>query len=346
VEALNRQSRLKLELVPQQGPARDQLDQRRVTLDLEKVTFWEALERLCEAGGLTYSPKGTKTMQLQLLEGVSPTRAPTAYSGAFRLRVTGMNYYRNVALLGSGGATQAIGVATSRNEGLTVNFDVLPEPHVKVLGLSTPKLLAAVDATGESLVGENPAAGPSNYRTSYYPGPAMIQPIQTQTSLRPSTKPGAILKGLKGTLLIDVLAQRKPLVSVDDILKARGKVYKGDGQVSLVILQVQEQGNQNGSIRFALTGLEKMPEDVRMERYGNSDAWRPSFELTDADGRPYNLNLSVNYYPDQNQQNTTLEGSFYYSPFQENGPPARFTYFGLKRVRATVPFEFKDVPMP
>lgn len=346
VEELNRQSRLKLELVPQQGPARQQLEQRRVNLDLPKAPFWEALEKLCEAGGLTYAPRGNKTFTLQMLEGGTPTRAPTAYSGAFRVRVTGMNYFRNVSLLGGGGNQQAIGVGTNRSEGLTVSFDVLAEPHVKVMGIGGPKLVDVVDEGGESLLSEGAGNSGGVSRASYYPGQPMMQTLTTQASLRPSTKAGATLKTLKGSLSVELLAQRKPMVQIDNILKARGKVYKGEGEMSLMIMQVQDQGGQNGNIRFALSGLEKMTDEMNMLRSGHHDALRPSFELTDADGRPFQLNLSINYYPDPNQGNNVLEGSFYYSPQQDTGPPARFTYYGLKRVRANVPFEFRDVPMP
>src|SRR5262249_18714920 len=64
VEELAKQSRLKLELVPQQGPGRLELEQKRVNLELERATFWEALEKLCQAGGLSYATQGTATLKL------------------------------------------------------------------------------------------------------------------------------------------------------------------------------------------------------------------------------------------------------------------------------------------
>ena len=56
---------------------------------------------------------------------------------------------------------------------------------------------------------------------------------------------------------------------------------------------MQDQGNgQNGSVRFALTGLDRLGNEgppvvaAVPGHIPNMEVYRPAFELTDADGRP------------------------------------------------------------
>jgi hypothetical protein len=332
VAALGKQSRIKLELIPQQGPARQQLEQKKISLSLDDVPFWEALERLCKATGLTYASQGPRTLLLQQGEG-APPRVPTAASGPFRLRVTALNYYRNLNLAGP-----PTGVP-GRTEQLTMQMDVLAEPHITVLGIGSPQLTEARDDNGESLLSD---VGPRSDFRNQYVGPGMLQALPIQATLRPPSRPNAALQVLKGTLPIEAVTRRVPLVQVDDVATARGKVIKGEGKLLLVILQMQDQGGRNGSMRFVLSGLEK---EALPPNYSADMFYRPRFELTDADGRPYNLGMNFNNLGDRNQGDM-LEGNFYYSSNGDVGPAATFTYYGVKQVRASVAFELRDVPLP
>jgi hypothetical protein len=364
VEKLGKQSRLKLTLVPQQGPGREQLEQKRITLDLQRVPFWEALERLCETANLSYVPFGVGTLQLQSLEGATPGRVPTAFSGSFRLRVTNMHYSRNLSFATGAGVVQpqfggfqppAVAGAPSRQEQLLVSFDVIPESHVKILALGTMELTAAEDENGQSLLTEGRGAQPAYYQQGYYNGPGLLQPLVTQTSLRPSSKPAAKLKVLKGTLPVELLAQRRPMLQVDNPLTSKEKIFKGENNLTLVILGTQNQGPQQGNVRFALTGVDRKklgeiqqhPGFPGGRGYFDANLLRPFVELTDAAGRPLNLNLNLNVnYNGGDGQEDMLEGNFYYSPGPDTGPPTRLVFYNPKRIRTSVSFEFRNVPMP
>lgn len=361
VEKLAQQGKIKLLLVPRQGPARAWLEERRIRLDLTRVPYWEALERLCETGSLTYSPHSTDALQLQSPEGYVPPRVPTAVGGVLRFRVTGMNYSRNLSFVaGAGGQVmfpqRAIpfggappvmaGNFSGRQENLTVTFDVLAEPRLRILSLGNLRLTAAEDETGQSLLMDGPLPL-SHFPSSYYGSPGLLQPFTAQSPLRPPTKPAARLKMLAGTLELQVMARRQPLVQVDNFLDPRERVFKA-GNATLVILHSQNHG-QGGSVRFALVGLDReswageaQPVEVG---YTDLSQLRAQLEVTDAAGRPINanLNLSPTHEPGQKE---VLEGNIYYHLGPDTGPPSRLTLYPSKRIRATVPFEFKDVPMP
>ncbi len=338
VEALARQCRVRLELMPQQGPAREQLEGKRITLEPGRVPFWDALERLCQAGGLTYTSRTAKTLELQPADGAP--RPPTAVSGAFRLRVTGMNYARSLNLNLVPGTTPA------RSESMNVSIDVLCEPHVALLAIGAPQFTEATEEEGRNALSGAPA-GQGYTRNPYYHGAAPMQPLVTSVPLRPSTRPAAKLITLKGNLPVEVLGQRKPLLVVDDILNTKEKVFKGEGDLVLMFIHVQDQaGGRNGQIRFALSGLEKSQPVLDRRQYGDTEAYRPHFEVTDAAGNPLQLSLSLNQQGGERQDRGVLDGGFYYSAQGNTGPAARFVFHAFKRFHANIPFEFRDVPMP
>src|SRR5205807_2414804 len=282
------QSRLKLELVPQQGPARRQMEQRKLTLDMNGVPFWEALDRVCDAAGLAVLSLTPTQAQVQLAEG-STFRAPTAYSGPFRMRVTGMNYYRNLTMVepGQAGMQQAMQLQFAqpamggmgmgapqqgflvggqpagqsrlvRQENLSAGMDLLGEPHLNLVSIGSPTITAAENEDGQSLAPAGSAV--SNYYPQGYQGnvAGVLQVRQTQFTLQPATKPAATLKVLRGTIPVEVLVQRKALIAVDNFLTDKTKIHKGEGEATLAILQVQDNGNgRSGNVRFFLSGVER-----------------------------------------------------------------------------------------
>jgi hypothetical protein len=362
VAAIARQSRLKLELIPQQGPAREQLEKKKIDLELEGVPLWEALDRLCEVAGLDYALLTPTTIQLQLMEGGPPRRVPTAVCGPFRLRIRALNYFRSLGL-GSetpnavapgqpGVMAPALGsTRLLRQESLTATLDVLAEPHLPVLNLGNPTITEAKDQNDQSLLAEWTT---STGYTAHYPG-GMIVPMQlrqTQFSLKPASRPAATLKVLKGTVPLEVQVQRTPLITVDDIFAKKSRIYKGEGDLLFVLLQVQDHGNngRNGTIRFFLTGLERPDGGNAMNpNFGNphvnAQLYQSQFELTDAQGQLFNLNLNFNHYPQPNDG--TLEGQLYFSqPSPNMGPAVRLTFNRRKTIQTSVPFELRNVPMP
>ncbi|HEV3118697.1 MAG TPA: HEAT repeat domain-containing protein [Gemmataceae bacterium] len=375
VGLFNRQSRLKLELVPQQGPARRQMEQRKLTLDMDGVPFWEALDRVCDAAGVAVLSLTPTQAQVQLAEG-STFRAPTAYSGPFRMRVTGMNYYRNLTMvepgqagmqqamqfgqpgmampgmggMGMGGPQQGFLVGGQpmgqsrlvRQENLSAGMDLLGEPHLNLVSIGSPTITVAENEDGQSLAPAGSAV--SNYYPQGYYGnvAGVLQVRQTQFTLQPATKPAATLKVLRGTIPVEVLVQRKALIAVDNFLTDKTKIHKGEGEVTLAILQVQDNGNgRSGSIRFFLSGVER-PSNLNPNF--NPGFAPAAFEITDAQGQHFQVNQNVNF---ANPNERNMEGNLFFNAMSPNmGAAVKLTYHSNKAVRTAVPFEFHSVPMP
>jgi hypothetical protein len=347
VEAISRQSRLKLELVPRQGPAREQLEQRKISLELDSVPFWEALDSLCREGGLVPISADLGSLQLQLAEG-KPHHPPLAHSGPFRMRLSAMNYYRS---LNFGGVGQPA-VLPHRTESLTVSMEVTAEPHLTITSMSKPTITEATDEAGQSLA--LPAGGGTAISGQAYFGPGMasMQFRQTQFSLRPANKPSAKLKTLRGTVPVVIIAPHKPLLTVDDVMTGKARIIKGEGGLVLVILQVQDHGGgRSGNIRFFLSGIDADASAKRgsgrslVPFAANSNQMQQRFQLTDAQGRRLNANINLSSFNNSGNERS-LEGNLYFNAGPNHGPAARLTYSNNQILRTAVPFEFRDAPMP
>ena len=367
VVGLGRQSRFNLDLIPQQGPAREQLEEKKLNLTLDAVPFWEALEQVCDAADLVYAFAGPTTLRLQLSEGRPPFRTPTTCAGPFRLRVTGMKYYRDLNMAEQGAAQQPNAPAFPpqaqavpqqfanarllRNESLSVSMDLLAEPHITVLNVGNPEVTEAESERGESLVPSS-ATIPNNYPPPYYGPPIPMQVRQALFQLRPATKPAAKLKVLRLRVPVEVLVKGKPLITVDNLLSSNGKIFKGEGDVALAILHVQEHGNaRQGNIRVFMTGIDRADTNALNPNLAgghlNNSLYQHRFEVTDAQGQRYNLNFNSNYVNPNAQNDKSLEGTLSFSGFSPNiGPVARLTYSTHRTVRTFALFELRNVPMP
>jgi hypothetical protein len=173
-----------------------------------------------------------------------------------------------------------------------------------------------------------------------------LQLRQTQFNLRPATKPSAMLKVLRGNVPVEILAQRKPLLAVKDIFSDKIKLYKGAGDLELALLNVQDNSGgarNNGNIRFFMSGVDFSQAGGFNPGFPNVNMLQQRFELTDAQGRRFNLNVNVNF---NGNNQKSVEGNMYFNAVGGVGPAARLTYNSQKTIRTSVPFEFKNVPMP
>jgi hypothetical protein len=250
----------------------------------------------------------------------------------------------------AGVGQQFVSPTFSRTENLTATIDLLAEPHVTVLNMGSPEVSEAKDEKGESLALERTTS--ASYVANYYgTASTAMQVRQARFNLRPATKPAANLKVLRGTVVVELVVHRKPLITVDDILSQKAKIHKGDGDLTLAILQVQDHGNsRNGNIRIFMTGVERPAGTDPVNRtFGNPNfnpqLYQRRFEITDAQGEPFNVNVNLNM--NNPNKEGTLEGTLYFSANSPNiGPAARLTYNSGKTLSISVPFEFRNVPMP
>jgi WD40 repeat protein len=358
VQALAKQAGLLLNYQPDRRSVSDSA--KTITLELDGVPFWEALDRLCQTAGLvhtlTYTPNG---QGLRLTGGTPVPRGAIAYAGPLRLQARGLTYQRNLDLQGKEGAPR---------EDLSLNMVRNAEPANDIVNTSQPRVVEARAAGGQSLLSNSPAPA------YYFMSRPELQDFMYNLSLQVPGDRGGRLQDLKGVLPVEVLAHRQDLLTVADLPRAKGKTFQGARGVGVTITNVQHQQFGLAIVQLTLTGPANWAYD----------ASRHEFDLVDAQGqrfRPFYkgltrqrrrqvipddlawLSLSPGAgFPAQLPwgalANAGQNGSWQWTgqiqfqlpgPFQPAGalaPPAKLVFYSAERLRAELPFEFHDLPLP
>ncbi len=310
------------------------------TFDLADVPFWEALDTVCRASGMVLQQGyGDDRIRLHAQEGYAPY---VQYDGPFRLVPTGFQHFRNIefGLVGKAGAN------ANRSESLTLGFTISAEPKVPLLGMGEVRLEAAYDTERNSMLvggaggeeGFDPRFGMRGGRwiSRYGMGNRMMS-MQTQVTLaRPSDKAVGV-KVVRGRVPVTLLAEQKPAVVAENILKAKGTRAKVDS-TSFHIEDVSRPGNKQVLVKMSVSEATDNPHD-----YTWMNALYQRIELQDAKGNKFAM--VGNGWGNSSPGNVQLTATF--APQGANvGEPAKLIYYRWTTLQYEIPFEFKDLPLP
>jgi hypothetical protein len=326
IKELAKLSGYKLDLVPQ-GDAREN---KAVSIDLQEVPFWQALDRVCDQCGLYFQEGwyGNDQMAVRLEYGeISP--GFTYFSGPFRLSAKGFDYNRHVEFANAprrGLAPQVQPV--NRNENLSMRLNVTVEPKLPMLNTGMPLITEATDEFGASMAPQQ--QGQTHY--SYYGGYRMFTQ-QVQAQLTP-TKGATKIKVLKGTVPVTAIAAQREKLVVEKIMDVKNQTYKA-GTTTLTIESVFSNGGEI-EIKMSFTEAGNRNDPGRV----NNIAQRLS--LLDDKGNKY-YGYARRWTGTNNGGNGTL---CYNSNGQNVTEPVRLVLYDWTTITHNVPFEFKDLPLP
>ncbi len=307
---------------------------RKVTVEFKDTPFWEALDKLCEAGEVRIAENyyGGQMPILMLQSGAATSF--TSNDGPFRINVRGFYYSKNIDFTGQSGGRVDGGVA--RNESLQVHIGVHTEMKIPITSLGQPQITEAVDDAEESMA---VVAGNPNDR-SYYPGGyggggfQFMQ--QTQTNLLP-TRNGKKLKTLKGTVPITVIGAQRPKITIDKLTEVKNQTFK-DGAITLTIDSVTKNGPGQFSMQVSISNNTGGQPDYN---WGYQVVNRMA--ITDAKGGRYQV-----YQNNWNNNGNNCNGTLTITNNGQNnlGDPVKLVFYEWTMMTHTVPFEFKNVPLP
>jgi hypothetical protein len=305
-----------------------------VNLLADNMPFWEAFDKLCAQGGLVLQQHYDASQGLVLYSqnAVVPF---VDYRGPFRLSASGFHY--NKSLTFATLPRNQFGTG-QRSEQLAFTFSIVGEPRLPLLGLGQPKLTAAVDDQDQSLV-----PGPFNGRTyeSYHSGYYGYRTtvLQSQVQLVGPGGNSRLVKLIRGTLPVTILADQKPEIVIDDVLKVKNKKFEAK-EVSLDVEEVKETPGK--TVQVILTAR-RGGKDGNQYDYTWTNSLQQRVELTDEKGNKFQSN-GFNW---NNGTPTSVQGTFIFSdPTGKLGKPAKLTYYGWVTVQHQVEFEFRDLPLP
>jgi hypothetical protein len=326
VNAIAKQTGYKIELF--QDAVREK---QTFSFQFDRLPFWEALGRVCEtSGALLQDSYGDEIIRLSFQDRYAPF---VSRQGAFRLTATHLNYNRSLQL-GSFPKGPAPGEQMF-SESLYLNFNLCSEPRFRLLSVGQAVVSEAMDDKKHSML--LPRANNGMMHHAYYWGGYRTYTIGAQVSLAPPASGARLLKVLKGTIPVTLIAEQRPLVVTDKILAAKGKKVTL-GPATFEIHEARETPAKQYEVQMTITPSGKQqPVDHnwintlygRIELQGDKN---DKFMIFGSSVQMNGGSARVTFtYGHQNGA---------------GGKPTKLIYNDWNTVPHEVPFSFQDVPLP
>ena len=308
-------------------------EQQLYSFQFENATFWEVIDKVCETTGMTIQHGyGDDQVRLNFADSIAPH---LHRDGVFRFQATGFQHTRNVNFA----TVPRTPAPPQRSESLLLNFAICTEPKLPLLGVGAVKLSEAFDEDKNSMIPTGNTNDLNNFNRRYYYGGGNYRSFYTQTSvpLVRATDKAKQLKLVRGTIVVNLLAEQKPEMISDNVFKAKGKTAKF-GSTSLQVEEVTGTPGKQCEIRVGIT------EEGKENDYTWMNSMYQRFEVQDSKGEKYqiyNSGMSSN-------GNGHAQYTFTVNPpgNVKLGPPQKLIFYSWKTTQQMVPFEFKDLPLP
>jgi hypothetical protein len=311
---------------------------RRITVEMENVSYWQALEKICNDAGVSPGfDEQNGIVYLYQQDTISPY---TYHSGPFRLVAQNFNYSRYINLANI--PRNAMNLNQQHDNNLNFGFLIQAEPKIPLLSVSPPRLSKAEDENGLSLLPRQDEN--QQFNVHYYEGNGHYRNFQHSTGvgMAKPAKDALQAKIIKGKVTVTLLAGTKADVVVEKLAPGKKKLTGAGQTAEIEIDDVVEQGKV-----WTLTMLIK-----RRARNGESQPdynWVNSvaqkLELYDAKGRKFHSNGVSNFI---NNSATTVQASYQFSspPDTEMGPAVKLVLAEWLTISHELEFEFKELPLP
>lgn len=305
------------------------------TFHFDKLPFWEALDKVCEASGIILQNGyfGDDALHLYAADSYVPFGC---YQGPFKVVATGFYYNRN----NNFGQLPRNPVQPGQNsyENLSVQLMVAAEPKIPIIRVGMPKLAVAIDDKKNSMLPTN-GANNNGFGPHYYYGGYGRQYIhQTQANLLWPSKSSRTVKRLQGVIPVTLLADQKPAVVTDKILTSKNKKFKS-GNATFHIEDVTEQPNKQYQIKINVTEEDKdNPND-----WQRMQSMQQRIEVQDEKGTKYPGYVNITNWGGPSNMSFIMQLQ---PPGPNVGKPAKLVYYAWILMEHEVPFEFKELPLP
>lgn len=353
----------------------------RVTLETaEPVPFWEAVDRLCAAGGLQrlYPPAANHPFpfrapfELTLVPGHA--RPPASDTGSLRVELLRIRYHRQRDYADNEFGPSPAGKAREPKTGAvdrafyTAELLVSAEPRVRIIGVGAVEDAEAVDDRGRSLLkvpmAEEQAAQQNHLRANAHLDPVVHPALRYGSRWHPATRAWPVtvplsypspraqrIARLRGVIpLVAVARRRDPLVV--DLKDAAGKAFSA-GTTRIAVHEIKAESGREPTIDFTLeTG--RAGEGQTIEVYAAQGdrlaVDRPvdlmELRLEVVDGRGESLFWQYARSPSEQTQGRMTIVVHDRNGKRERPEALRLRYWGLVGAAIDLPFSFDDVPTP
>jgi hypothetical protein len=307
--------------------------------------FWEAVDRLSEAAGVSRSrwegtgPPGSERAYVEInAYGASRSGyGPALYVGPFRLGEFELHMHYRREYVPRQTYTRDLGPFWAQ-------FQVLAEPRILAVRTGPLRGLEATDDRGQSLLGPEAATGgPAPANDEFDLGNRAMVTIPLA---RPAD-PGRMLRSLRGWIPVEVAVRLDEPALVVDLAGSAGKSFRaGDVRVTIEDFQAGEGGPTHLAIRAVIEGdrgdAKALPAGLISARHRvlqshlievvGEGGGPVTFPSGGSSAGPEGLSMDYNYSPP--------------IPGQPGTRPTQLLLYSPAWVDWEVPFEFADVPIP
>ncbi len=308
-----------------------------------KIPFWEALDRLGQAGHVRNDPsidswKPAKAATIRLIDGDPPSW--TLYRGAFRVHLASLHWQRDLDLGEfANRKPERVGV-------FSLSLQAFAEPGRFLDPDGTPKVEIEDDGGRTVPPPDEKTPGQPNFSSrSEIPGTIAIAQWSMKMGL-PDPK-AKTLRRVRRTLPVVVSAPRGEPIVVPMAEAASRTLRRGDFTLRFPTQgEAQRPGflrgpsprNASGSWQFdVILGRDPAPSTGRDDRAWVCASHRVGFE--DADGQPISWQLLQESAESGNERRLQVW-------ITGQRPPARLRLDDLAWSSQEIPFAFVDVPLP
>jgi hypothetical protein len=306
------------------------------SFDFDRLRFWEALDRVCDAGGMSAHSSNDEMLRLSFQENYVPYRS---YDGIFKVVATGFNYYLNTNF----GQLPRNPLQSGPNsfESLQANFIIMAEPRMPILKAGMIRLREALDSQGHSMIMADHRA---MVASSWFSGRTPVNNMRTymqsaSVNLSWPAKSSRTVSVLKGTIPITLLVEKKPTVVTDKIMLAQGKKFNV-GTTSFQIDKIERRNSHQYEFKMSYN-------DDNAEHnwdYGNIYSLQHRLELQDAKGGKCSSYINWTTFNSPTNAQFVLVANR--GGLNKAEPPARLVYHVWVQMDQDVEFEFRDLPLP
>ena len=305
----------------------------RLSFDFADVPFWEAIDRVCDAAGLTIGEQGDEAA---LVASFTDQYSPhVSYDGPFKVVATNFNSGRGLQLSGLSRRQPT----PRQPEYLSLNLTVISEPKAPVVGIGTPTLTKAVDDRGVSLVPVGEAAD-APHESFYLGGSPMFRSFNTNfgVGLVRTDRTAETVKEIRGKVPVQLLADTRPEIVVPELLKVKKQRFTGRS-VELEVVSADFR-NDLLTLEFQFRRRGGDPDDYT---WLNTLAQR--VEVLDAAGAKLRPNGVTNQTNGPGVCGMTVQFTVP-GGTAKVGKPATLQFVEWVTVTRDVNFVLKDVPLP
>ena len=364
--------------MPATNPEEARLRARRITLEAPReLPFWEAIDRLCEAGQLRYDLHPTGRFGLAkgrfLLYAGSGGTSISSDSGPFRVRVVGLHstFERDFVA-----ATRPLAGAPRSprprpgDRDLTIRMAVIPEPGLAIRQVGPPTMLEAVDDRGRSLLPPDGNGAPDYAARVSNQVPSLngSSGFDTWASVRLPDQSDRSIRRLRGSIPAVVVAHSsRPIVI--PLEGAAGKSFRND-EATVSVIEVDRNAENGVTVEVEVIPngpappesdlwTRRGPPDFATLRMGQGELLN-RLELLDARGRELDMSWNQGHGRDwmASQRRVRLTPAVlhqnpppdpaggFQQPIATKPVPVELRYYGLVQTVTSIPFDFHDVPLP